>query len=1098
MPDKSQFPPIANEHVFEDFILDLFNLHYPNCNFQPFGKKGNKQKGIDIICTSNGIAIQCKLKELTRKDIIKELKRDFKSDIEKIAEFKPGLQQLIFVSTFADSAQLIEELQKLKHEMSLPFDVTYIGWQSLSAIAERQPEIQKKFFPQYFSPKGAILTSIPFFDIHQLLDRDSIFTNLDTYESKHRVFTIQGIGGSGKTVFLSCYINQNTEKYDNIIWVECSLGSVKESIFLHISFIWNYEDKSKDKWKQFCQKLLSIKGKNVIILDGIEQPEKNIYDLIEDIAATGWQVIVTSRIKLSDYPSLELGGLTALGARQLFCRHYTKPIDDPLLESLLHLMERHPLLVELVAKAGNANKNLSFQDLHKLLSDNKIKSDELQREINVGKHGKKYTENRHQKIYQYLLFCFDISGLDDQEQKQLLYFSVFPASHPIGFGDFIEMTRQSKKQSNSIENAVNRLENNGWISNRNEHYYIHPLIQMVVWEKLGISVDKIEPLVMSCIKQLASSGTTNPWLLTTQISMAKNILQTTELSVESLYLSLLYATMLSNMGSYGASLHHFEQCVAFISTHNITERDFCHMLFNDLGNTYRLVGRYDKAATYLLLAIEISRESDEEDPIGLARTMENYGSVLETMGRFRDAALITREAIEIFRMKGSQRSLCQAYINMANSCYHMGKMEVAKKYWRKGFRLLKADYEPWLVSSCFNTIGIILQAQGRYRLAKEAFIKSIKAHKDSPNPDTLTLLYTNLATSQFHLHQFDKGIRNLEKAVRFNKSIGGGLKHNTAQLNEIQAKYYIYQKNYPAAAACLKAALKIYRELFPGENNDCIRIKENLAALRMGDELYLHRKANDWFDITKEYVQLFNRLLQFSIDHYGIVKGLTSKKSTAVIYDYVFFCVTKSCKTLSVIESLLELGKPEDAQMLLYSVYRNYLSVAYLIRHPDSIEFFVKLPILVANGEIKRPVDDGGVIDATKFTNEKDILPLYPSLSTLLKGIANPEDVIVHNDYLDPQLSDHVYSNFMTSGNYRNAESTWYRYNTNGVPTQPILISAYLQVLLLKEIRNFVNEDKLTRQIDKFINECIPPLSALIEFGNLEGSVKKAMISRIS
>lgn len=208
---KTQLPPIANEQTFEELILKLFNYDYPNSFFQHFGKKGNNQKGIDIISTQTGVAIQCKLKERTRTGLLNELKQDFLADLKKIILLKPKIQQLIFVSTFDDNAALIEYLQSLKEQMRLPFDVTYQGWQTLSAAIQYHPELLRQFFPQYFTTRGTLLTPVPFFDIHQMQDREHIFNELDEHTKENRVFVIQGIGGSGKTIALSCYVNENKE-----------------------------------------------------------------------------------------------------------------------------------------------------------------------------------------------------------------------------------------------------------------------------------------------------------------------------------------------------------------------------------------------------------------------------------------------------------------------------------------------------------------------------------------------------------------------------------------------------------------------------------------------------------------------------------------------------------------------------------------------------------------------------------------------------------------------------------------------------------------------------------------------------------------------
>lgn len=59
-----QLPPLSDENKFQEFISDLFKLIYKTRSFKIFGKKGNKQKDINIYSQKEKIAIQCKKKDM--------------------------------------------------------------------------------------------------------------------------------------------------------------------------------------------------------------------------------------------------------------------------------------------------------------------------------------------------------------------------------------------------------------------------------------------------------------------------------------------------------------------------------------------------------------------------------------------------------------------------------------------------------------------------------------------------------------------------------------------------------------------------------------------------------------------------------------------------------------------------------------------------------------------------------------------------------------------------------------------------------------------------------------------------------------------------
>jgi hypothetical protein len=144
---KLQLAPIANEDLFEDFVCDLYNSIDIKARFHRFGKRGNNQKGIDLISTTNGEAIQCKKKDISRKGLINELKCDFESDIQSAMQLGVEINLLIFASTFHDNAQLSEHLQGLKTKYNPKFNLMYVGWDSLSSLAQDHHRIMNKYFP---------------------------------------------------------------------------------------------------------------------------------------------------------------------------------------------------------------------------------------------------------------------------------------------------------------------------------------------------------------------------------------------------------------------------------------------------------------------------------------------------------------------------------------------------------------------------------------------------------------------------------------------------------------------------------------------------------------------------------------------------------------------------------------------------------------------------------------------------------------------------------------------------------------------------------------------------------------------------------------
>lgn len=165
---KYQLPPLKDEKQFEEFVCELFNIientnSYDNTDFQIFGVKGQNQKGIDILSTTNQTVIQCKLKDIRGKDNIirQNLINDINDTLDKVLDLNFTFNRLIIASTFRDDAPLQEYVNQIKQEKEHKFNIYYYGWDTLSKHAELHESILKKYFPQFKIKKPKQIIELP-------------------------------------------------------------------------------------------------------------------------------------------------------------------------------------------------------------------------------------------------------------------------------------------------------------------------------------------------------------------------------------------------------------------------------------------------------------------------------------------------------------------------------------------------------------------------------------------------------------------------------------------------------------------------------------------------------------------------------------------------------------------------------------------------------------------------------------------------------------------------------------------------------------------------------------------------------------------------
>jgi hypothetical protein len=148
-----QLTTINNSDTFEDSICDLFNHLETTFTYKRFGKNGHNQKGIDVFSTEKDCAIQCKKKDLSRKDLLikKEILNDIEKDVNKVINdaLKVKIDKLIFVSTYKDHPEIDEFCEILKEELNTNFEIIYWGWDTLESKFLANKELLGKYWSNF-------------------------------------------------------------------------------------------------------------------------------------------------------------------------------------------------------------------------------------------------------------------------------------------------------------------------------------------------------------------------------------------------------------------------------------------------------------------------------------------------------------------------------------------------------------------------------------------------------------------------------------------------------------------------------------------------------------------------------------------------------------------------------------------------------------------------------------------------------------------------------------------------------------------------------------------------------------------------------------
>jgi len=232
-------------------------------------------------------------------------------------------------------------------------------------------------------------------------------------------------------------------------------------------------------------------------------------------------------------------------------------------------------------------------------------------------------------------------------------------------------------------------------------------------------------------------------------------------------------------------------------------------------------------------------------------------------------------------------------------------------------------------------------------------------------------------------------------------------------------------------------------------------------------------KKNEVLRINENIISQIN-LLEELIDKNGDVKVLTKEdneiKGEDYYHDFVYFVLTKTSKTLRASILLAENIFPEDSQILLRSVYENYLTLNHLSKNMGDLDFFLRKTVGLAAGLLTHPLSKNNKIQRNKIQNPEtgEISEFGISISKMAGNISSQEEREIHKE-LYPYLCELTHLNMISSGNYRNIDCTEYTYDSYDSYHNPYIFLPYVLIIfcdfLTCEIGMY--DEKMSKKIYK-------------------------------
>lgn len=256
-------------------------------------------------------------------------------------------------------------------------------------------------------------------------------------------------------------------------------------------------------------------------------------------------------------------------------------------------------------------------------------------------------------------------------------------------------------------------------------------------------------------------------------------------------------------------------------------------------------------------------------------------------------------------------------------------------------------------------------------------------------------------------------------------------------------------------------------------------------------------------DLIISQMTLFEKLL----DQKGKVICLTKKQDEVefkdIFQDFINFAVFKSCKSIKASLLLAENFLKEDSQIIIRTIYENYLVIKYVSKTPREVFHFTYKALGVSAKLVSHPISKNGKLQRNKIVNPNNgnIESFGLGMTKMADSLESEFETQLHKSFY-PYLCEHTHLNMISSGNYRNEENDKYIIDSLDGYYNPFVYIGYMLTLIIDfltteaGISNQNLSKKMFSQNKKIKKELIEFLSQYDKEKSVTGLVEN-MVNRL-
>ena len=279
-----------------------------------------------------------------------------------------------------------------------------------------------------------------------------------------------------------------------------------------------------------------------------------------------------------------------------------------------------------------------------------------------------------------------------------------------------------------------------------------------------------------------------------------------------------------------------QHCANLIRDYRLTLKEGTALL-ERLGNYCYQRACYDEAARYFMQALQLHEQRGSIDVAARAEVFNALGLVYYRQGKYQQAEDFQQRALAAREQEfGPDHALtAESLHNLAVLYGSQGRHQQAEQLYQ---RVLAIDQKEWgeehaETAKTLSNLGLMRYLQGNYGQAQEAYQRALTIYEQTLSPDHPDLAYTLNSLGALHERQKDytQAEELYQRAFVIREQALGEQHPDTAYSMNKLADIYETQGKYQQAEQRYQRALEISEQALGNEHPDVALLLNNLAFL---------------------------------------------------------------------------------------------------------------------------------------------------------------------------------------------------------------------------------------------------------------------------